>query len=349
MLYYVGKKTILELTLDRFKSSRVKTVMLVINEADRDAVGAIAERYEDVAITVGGETRTESVRRGLKEIGHCDVVCIHDGARPYVTAKIIDDTIESAVEYGSGIAAVPTVDTVSEINDGEIIRHLAKSGLYNVQTPQTFIFDQIQHAYNLVQGNFSDDSEVYALAGFKPHIVLGEYENIKLTHAYELFAPASGRTKIGLGFDVHRLVSGRDLILGGVMIPHNKGLLGHSDADCLVHAVMDALLSAAELPDIGVLFPETDPKYKGASSIRLLAEIYGLITRRSYAVGNVSAVIMAEKPRMRPYIPDMIVNISTALNTSPDRVNISATTTERLGLIGDERGIAASATCLLFY
>ena len=153
--------------------------------------------------------------------------------------------------------------------------------------------------------------------------------------------------RVGLGYDVHRLTLGRDLILGGVKIPWEKGLLGHSDADVLIHAVMDALLGAAALGDIGQHFPDTDPAYKGISSLRLLDHVAGLLKKQGFSVGNIDAVIIAQKPKMAPYIPKMRQNIAQALGISADRVNIKATTEEKLGFTGREEGIASQAVCLL--
>lgn len=349
LLHYVGKKTILEITLDRFIQSKCKSITLVVSEKDCDVIGDIAANYSGVHLCLGGETRSASVRYGLGEIGHCDIVVIHDGARPYVTSDLIDKTIESAKKYGSGILAVPAVDTIKEIKSDTVIRTLSRAGLFNIQTPQTFSFQKISDAYMRVKEDCNDDSEVFERAGYSPKIVLGDYNNIKITTAQDFLRPAAIRTKIGVGFDVHRLVTGRDLILGGVIIPFHKGLDGHSDADVLTHAIMDALLSAAGLPDIGVIFPDTDPKFKNAESISLLTEVLNLISRRGYAVGNISAVIMAEQPKLSPVIPDICLSLAAALALPPDRINVSATTTEQLGIIGEGKGIAASATCLLSY
>lgn len=155
------------------------------------------------------------------------------------------------------------------------------------------------------------------------------------------------KMRIGSGYDVHRLVEGRDLIIGGVNIPYEKGLLGHSDADVLLHAIMDALLGAAALGDIGKHFPDTDEKYKGANSIELLKSVKGLIEEKRYIVENIDATIIAQKPKMAPYIPDMIINVATALDIRCDQVNIKATTEEKLGFTGEGLGISASAVCLL--
>lgn len=174
----------------------------------------------------------------------------------------------------------------------------------------------------------------------------GTYDNIKITTAADLSRAATD-VRIGIGYDLHRLVSGRPLILGGVEIPHGKGLLGHSDADVLVHAVMDAILSAADLPDIGVLFPDTDGSLEGISSMELLRRVTELVKFRGYSIGNVSAVITAQEPKLAPHMGDIRASLADALGVKPYNVNVSATTAERLGKIGGGKAIAASASCLL--
>lgn len=349
MLYYIGKKTILEATLERIQASCVQSTLVVSAPEDEKNISEILQNFRDVRLCTGGATRTESVRHGLDELGHCDIVVIHDGARPYVTPEIINKSVESAVKYGSGIVCVPTVDTIKEIRNDEVVRTLSRSGLFNIQTPQTFRYDDIAKAYNKTNGNFNDDSEVYERAGFIPKVVIGDYKNVKVTTMEDLYRINSVRSKIGVGFDVHRLAGGRKLILGGVRIAHDKGLKGHSDADVLTHAIMDALLSAAGLPDIGVLFPDNNPAYKDISSIVLLEKVMNSIAARGFTVNNVSAVVMAEKPKLAPVIPDIRASLASAMIIPLERINVSATTTEQLGIIGDEKGIAASATCLLNY
>ncbi len=153
--------------------------------------------------------------------------------------------------------------------------------------------------------------------------------------------------RIGMGYDVHRLVEGRDLILGGVKIEHTMGLLGHSDADCLTHAIMDALLGAAAMGDIGQHFPDTDPAYEGADSMKLLEEVVGMLSREGYIIGNVDATIIAQKPKMAPHIPEMKRRLAEVMQITEDRINVKATTEEKLGFTGAEQGISCQAICLL--
>ena len=347
LLHYVGRKTILEHTLDRFADSRVQSTVLVANPQDYDTIVSLSAPYKNILLTLGGNSRAESVRCGLKQIGSCDIVVIHDGARPYVLPELIDKTITSAVQYGSGILAVPSVDSIKEIKNEVIVRTLIRNGLYNIQTPQTFNFNHICHAYRKVDTDCNDDSEVYALAGYSPRIVLGDYNNIKLTSQSDFLRPATIQSKVGVGFDVHRLVEGKPFILGGVHIPFYKGLEGHSDADVLTHAIMDALLSAAGLPDIGVMFPNTDPTLSGADSMELLTQVLKVIQLRGFSIVNISAVVMAEKPKLAHLIPDICASIANRLMLPLDAINVSATTTEGLGIVGEGNGIASSASCLL--
>ncbi len=349
ILHYIGKKTILETTLDTFLECAVHKTILVVNQNDLASVTEIASKYRNVEIVSGGKSRTESARNGINAARGCDIVAIHDGARPFVTADLINRTIESAAKYGSGIAAVHATDTVRELGKDGDLRTLPREKLWNMQTPQTFIYEEIADAYARVKGDLTDDAEAYLLAGYKLRLVQGEYENIKVTNTADLYRGAPARTKIGAGFDVHRLITGRDLIIGGVKIEHDKGLYGHSDADVLTHAVMDALLSAAGMPDIGVLFPDTDAETEGISSLILLDRVVDKITEHGYRIADVSAVIMAQSPKMAPHIPTMRKTLSAKMAIDTTRLNISATTTEGLGIIGEEKGIAASATCLLRY
>ncbi|WP_251545202.1 2-C-methyl-D-erythritol 2,4-cyclodiphosphate synthase [Pumilibacter intestinalis] len=349
ILYHMGKTPLLELTLGAFSRSAVSRTVLVINERDETQIREIADKFANVTIAYGGDARTDSVRNGLKAAADCGIAVIHDGARPFVSPALINATIESAAKFGSGIAAVPATDTVKECEANVITRGLDRSKLMCMQTPQSFDYKAICAAYDSAQGSFTDDAAVWTNAGNIARIVAGEYENVKVTTPADLFRGAPARSKIGLGFDVHKLVPDRKLVLGGVTVPHCKGLLGHSDADALAHAITDSILSAAGLPDIGVLFPDTDPSTEGISSMVFLKDAVRRITELGYIIGNISAVIMAQKPKLAPHIEAMRQTLAEAANIRISQINVSATTTETLGITGEEKGIAASATCLLFY
>lgn len=347
ILYNLGQKTVLETVLDKFAATPVTQVMLVVKPEDVKSIQTLTQSYSNISMCYGGASRAQSVLNGLKSMKPCDIVVIHDGARPFIKAETINSSITSAIKYGSGIVAVPTVDTIKQVRNSKVIHSLARNGLYNIQTPQTFRYNEILNAYQSVSGMFTDDSEVYERAGYSPRIVIGEYDNKKITTQADLFRTLPDNMRIGIGYDVHRLVKKRPLILGGVNIPHTKGLLGHSDADVLTHAIMDSILSAAGFPDIGVLFPDNDPALLGISSLTLLERVLVLIRNNGFLINNVSAVIIAQEPKMAPYINDIRKSLAAKMEIGFERVNISATTTEDLGVIEGGNAIASSASCLL--
>ena len=344
VLHYIGHKTVLEKSLDAF-SEHVRHITVVSSADDLSAVKDITTAYNNVAVVTGGDTRAQSVYAGLKAYA-CDIVLIHDGARPFVTSDIIQRAIDSAIKYGSGIAAVPSVDTVKRL-ENDIAHSLPRSQLFNAQTPQAFRYSEILSAYDNAQGSFTDDAEVYEQAGYSPRLTDGDYNNIKVTTPNDFINLLPKTCRIGVGVDVHRLVPDRKLILGGVTLDYELGLLGHSDADVLTHAIMDALLSAADLPDIGALFPDTDDKYLGISSITLLKEVLAHVKRKGLEIGNISAVVIAQKPKLAPVINDIRHSLADALGISVTQINVSATTTEKLGIIGEGNAIAANASCIL--
>ncbi len=303
-----------------------------------------------VKVVLGGDTRTQSIKNALALVDD-GIVLIHDGARPFVSKRIILDCIQSVISYGSAVTAIPTRDTVLTATDGVINNYLGKSGLYQVQTPQAFYAKDIKKAYCLAgDKSFNDDGEVYKEYIGEVRLVLGEKANQKLTFKEdfeELDGALRHAVRFGVGFDCHRLVENRKLILGGVEIPHEKGLLGHSDADVLTHAIMDALLSACALRDIGYYFPDTDEKYKGANSLELLKQVLLLIKERGYAVSNVSAVIMAEKPKLAKHIYNIKQSLCAVLEISEGDLGVGATTLEGLGFVGREEGICVHATATI--
>lgn len=339
--------TVLERTLSAFlKNKNVDDIIITVSKEDYDEVLSIVGN--NAKLVFGGSTRTESVKNALNTLND-GIVLIHDGARPFVSQKIIDDCIESVKNFGSGITAIPSRDTVCKVLDDNVTDYVGKSELYNVQTPQGFFVSDIKSAYEKSgKESFNDDGEVYKKFVNTPHLVLGSNDNIKLTYHddFEIFNNL-GLCRVGTGFDCHKLVENRKLILGGIEIPHDKGLLGHSDADVLTHAIMDAILSGASLRDIGFYFPDKDPKYKDANSILLLKEVLAMIDAKNLKVKNISATIMAEKPKLLNHIPNIIKNLSITVGISPDNIGILATTLEGLGFVGREEGICAQATATL--
>jgi len=318
----------------------------IITASERDIPEITALFGEKAKMVLGGATRTESVKNGLSAVTG-DIVLIHDGARPFVTERIIKDCTKSAEKFGSGITAIRSKDTV--LKNEECPEYLGKNDIYIVQTPQAFNTKEIKTAYEKAgeKNTYNDDGEVYAKFIRPIKLVEGDHRNVKLTFKEDFDLLGSPLYRFGTGFDCHKLVEGRPLILGGVTIPHDKGLLGHSDADALTHAIMDAILSALSLRDIGYHFPDTDPKYKGVSSISLLKEVLSMIDERGYKVSSLSAVVMAEKPKLLKHIPAITENLSAVIGVSPDKIGIGATTLEGLGFVGREEGICVHATATL--
>ena len=329
-----------------FDSGLIDETIVTASKEDFDYIKSYLG--DNAIVVLGGATRTESVKNALKLVTG-DIVLIHDGARPFITKKLIKDCIDISSLNGSAIPVIPTRNTIVK-RDGEFIQsYMGKDGLCSVQTPQGFLTEQIKRAYACARDNiYNDDGEIYKECFGSLSVYAGDAKNVKLTYFedFELL-DVDAQFRFGTGFDCHKLVENRDLILGGVKIPHEKGLLGHSDADALTHAIMDAILSALALRDIGFHFPDNDPNYKDANSMNLLAHVLEMVSDKGYAVQSVSATIMAEKPKLSPFIEKITENLSTALSVKREMVGIGATTLEGLGFVGREEGICVNATATL--
>lgn len=348
----MGAHTVLHQTVSAFYAhEKVDEIAVAVNPAEEKKVNEILQGVKEnfarkipLFTVKGGDTRTQTVKNGLAAL-HGDIVMIHDGARPFVSENLISRCILQTEKVGSALPAIPPTDTIWGSSPTGVTP-LNRNSLLAVQTPQCFLLKDIRNAYACVGAeSYTDDAAVYAKFFDTPHLMKGEEENKKLTYPQDFCFAQNGR--VGVGYDTHRLVENRKLILGGVEIPHTKGLLGHSDADALCHAIMDALLSAAALPDIGHLFPDTDPKYEGANSANLLSEVVRLVEEKGFRAVNVSAVICAQKPKLAPYLDKIIHNLAKLIHISTSHVGITCTTTEGLGFIGREEGIACHASVLL--
>lgn len=346
----------------------IREIVVVCREDQQKEYHKLADEYGFAkvhSIVTGGSTRQESVFRGIEALSAaCEYVAIHDGARPMVTEEIIMSALENAEKYGAATAAMPVKDTIKQADAQGFVRATPdRSTLYLTQTPQIFRLECYRQAMEQAireKKDYTDDCQLMEASGMKVFLSPGSYRNLKLTTPEDLDTvrqmlektgnpqkPESGGFRIGHGYDVHRLVEGRRLILGGVEIPWSKGLLGHSDADVLVHAVCDALLGAAALGDIGLHFPDTDPRYAGADSLELLRQVGRLLLQEGYEVSNLDATVLAQAPKLRPHILQMRRKIAGVLGLSPEAVSIKATTEEGLGFTGSGEGIAAHAVCLL--
>ena len=340
-----GEKTVLEQTLSAFyNSGLINQIVVATNKTDFEFVKSLV--LDKAKVVLGGDTRTQSVKNALKEVDG-DIVLIHDGARPFVSTSLIKNCINTAKEFGSAIPVLPTRNTILKTKDNLVQSYLGKDELKEVQTPQGFITEKIKKAYeNANDKIFNDDGEVYLNCFGSLNTYSGESQNVKLTFKedFEIDKPTY---RFGTGFDCHKLVENRRLILGGIVIPHDKGLLGHSDADVLTHAIMDAILSSLSLRDIGYHFSDKDEKWKDANSLDLLKIVLDMVKEQGYKVQSVSATIMAEKPKLLSFIPEITKSLATALNIDSSLVGIGATTLEGLGFVGREEGICTHATATL--
>ncbi|MBQ3269301.1 MAG: 2-C-methyl-D-erythritol 2,4-cyclodiphosphate synthase [Clostridia bacterium] len=357
----VAGRAVLSRCLDAFeRCGRFEGVVLVLSENDRAAWTALEAREGPFplvkAVAMGGATRRESVYHGLLAVpGDAEIVAIHDAARPFVSRDVIDATLESARAYGSGVISTPVVDTVKQIGSDGRVTSLDRASLRAVQTPQTFDYHKILEAHRRAEAeqlSVTDDAALFEhyYGNVRLATAAGAEENRKLTTKadFEALNEREGiDVRVGQGYDAHRLAEGRRLVLCGVEIPWEKGLDGHSDADVAVHALMDALLGALGLGDIGRLFPDNDPRYEGADSMKLLEDVMARVRERGYRVGNADVTIVAQRPKLASYMPDMRRRVADGLGVDMDRVNVKATTTERMGFEGEGTGISAQAVVLL--
>lgn len=315
-----------------------------------------AEVSKPVTVVAGGASRPESVLAGLAALPEgMELAAIHDGARPLVTQAVIAEAVEAAGCCGAAAPAVPVHDTIKQVENGLVRATPERKTLFAVQTPQVFDVKLLKTVLRTAMERgiaLTDDCSAVEAAGKPVVLTQGCEENLKITTPVDLTLAEAilkrrKTMRIGHGYDVHRLTEGRRLILGGVEIPFERGLDGHSDADVLVHALMDALLGAAGLRDIGVLFPDNDPAYKNISSMLLLDRVMLTLEHAGYAVGNVDVTVLAQRPKLKDYIPVMRENLARAMKIPLDCVNIKATTEEGLGFTGSGEGIACHAVCLL--
>lgn len=313
-----------------------------------------ADFLKVTTIVSGGNTRAESTKAGFCAISDkTEYVAIHDAARCLITPENISSVIDAAILHGAATAGSRLTDTVKLTDNGFIDSTLLRERLFCAQTPQIFSREIYSRALDGVKldESITDDNMLAERLGIKIAVVDTGKSNIKLTTAEDIAIAeyiierrtSVNEVRIGHGYDVHRLTDGRKLILGGVCIPHDKGLLGHSDADVLVHAIMDALLGACGLGDIGRHFPDTDESYKDISSLHLLSCVASLLYDRGFSIINIDATLVIQKPKVASYIDLMRKNIANILNIEQGRVNIKATTEEYLGFTGREEGIAAHA------
>ncbi len=361
----------------------VERIVLAASHDELIEVRAATVRFSKVTdVVAGGETRARSVEQGLAALpGEIAVVLVHDAARPLLTHAVIDRVLDGVARVGAAVPGLPVADTVKRVDASSIARSTlprsveldgrALTAMVAVQTPQGARADLLREAYrrfDFAAGEPTDEATLVEAMGAPVEVVAGDAANLKITRPEDLDfalrllgASAPPETAIdrpstafefrtGFGYDVHAFAepeSHRKLFLGGVEIPHDRGLDGHSDADVLLHAVCDALLGAASLGDIGILFPNTDPAYRGISSLRLLEVVGERVRDAGWTIVNVDAAAVAEAPKIMPHRARMMAVMANSLGISEDRVSVKATTNEQMGFVGRREGIACWAVATL--
>jgi 2-C-methyl-D-erythritol 4-phosphate cytidylyltransferase/2-C-methyl-D-erythritol 2,4-cyclodiphosphate synthase len=351
----IGGRTVLERTLLAFENAVCfSSIIIVCRKQDMNDVDSAARKTLSIPYTIveGGSERQFSVWNALLEAKGSDVVTVHDGARCFVNPTAIRACVQKAYETGAAAAGVKTKDTIKVVSEGLIANTLDRERLVNIQTPQAIKYDILLQAHEKAnEAGFvgTDECVLLERLGVPVSFIEAHYDNIKITTQEDLLygrAIAGQQTRTGTGYDAHRLEEGLPLILGGVSIPYEKGLVGHSDADVLVHAIIDALLGAASAGDIGRNFPCTD-EFKGVSSIKLLGRTREIIRRKGYSVENIDSTVIIQQPALAPYKDEIRLNIASELGIDIDLVSVKAKTTEGMGFEGSGEGASAMAVATL--
>ena len=322
-----------------------------------DLPASLLVKGKPIEIVAGGTRRQDSVANAFaRVVDRADIVVIHDAARPFVTDDTIRRTVTAAIESGAAIAAIGAHDTVKRASANRLVTAtLPREEIFLAQTPQAFRTSVLKDALALAS-DATDEAMLAEQAGHAVQIVEGDPRNLKITTPADLAvaerllglsSPAPAVMRIGNGYDLHRLVSERPLILGGVTIPFDKGLLGHSDADAICHAVTDAVLGAAGAGDIGRHFPDNDPAWKGANSLELLSKAMSLVKGTGFSVVNVDVVVIAQKPKLVPYVDAIRANLAGALDCDVTQVSVKGKTNEGVDSMGAGESIAVHAVALL--
>ncbi len=362
----LGDRPILIRSLETFLESKLfHTIILTSPSEHLDQTNSLLQEYglaQDCKVVVGGVTRQASVKAGLDTLPSAVThVLVHDGVRPLVSSEIVESCLSAAKQHGAAIVAVQVKDTLKSVEGNQVKKTIDRSNLWRAQTPQAASLDLLRKAYaEADKQRFcgTDEASLLELIKCPVEIVNGSETNIKITlpedipMAEALMAQkndslSGSQFRTGHGYDAHRLVKDRKLVLGGVTIPHEKGLLGHSDADVVTHALCDALLGAIGAGDIGRHFPDSDPQYKGINSLQLLGEVFAKVASHGMQVVNADLTVIAQQPKLAKYLAQMQENLASACQAKPSAINIKATTTENMGFAGREEGIACHAVVLL--
>jgi 2-C-methyl-D-erythritol 4-phosphate cytidylyltransferase/2-C-methyl-D-erythritol 2,4-cyclodiphosphate synthase len=351
-------------TIKTFLNSKViHWISLAVAADQRRQTNALLKKYiqpeqlHRILVSEGGATRQQSVKAGLDALPEdVEIILVHDGARPLISSDLINDCLQGAMEQGAIIAAIAVNDTIKQVDTNHTItKTIDRSRLYRAQTPQAAKRYLLEQAYQqAAQDNFTgtDEASLLEHAGIPVTIITGEERNMKITRPDDLQIARSllgerPMMRIGHGFDAHRLVENRPLILGGITIDFPLGLLGHSDADVLTHAFIDAILGALGQGDIGKHFPDSDNRYKGINSLKLLEQTFKLAEKKGYSIGNADLTILCQRPKLAPHLDTMRRKLADCCKTQITAINIKATTTEEMGYTGRGEGIASHAVVLL--
>lgn len=367
----VGGRAVLDRSVSALLEHPAIDAVIVALPADviADPPPYLRVSAKPLQLVVGGARRQDSVANAFAAVGDdVDVVLIHDAARPFVSAELITRSIVAAAEAGAAVVALASRDTVKHASaDGHVQMTLPRERIFLAQTPQAFQRRVLKDALALAeQGHdVTDEATLAERAGHPVRLVEGEPSNIKITvpediHVAEALAASRRATpfgtasndddpgwRVGNGYDLHRLVEGRPLILGGVTIPFERGLVGHSDADAVCHAVTDAILGGAALGDIGRHFPDTDPRYAGADSLQLLAHAAALVREQGYSIINIDVVVIAQRPKLAPHVDAMRTTLAGTLGIPVDRVSVKGKTNETVDATGRGEAIATHAVALV--
>ncbi|TMJ08603.1 MAG: 2-C-methyl-D-erythritol 2,4-cyclodiphosphate synthase, partial [Bacillati bacterium ANGP1] len=336
----------------------VGRIVVVVGALDVDRARVLLMQHgvrNVTAVVPGGAHRQDSVFAGLSHLGEAPVAVVHDGARPLVPPDVVTAVIQAAAEAGAASAGLPVRETVKLVDGVDARQTLDRDRLWVAHTPQAFRTALLREAHHRAKAEGfygTDDAVLVERLGYAVRMVEDSPRNLKVTVPADLdlaeaYAGQRQMVRTGIGYDAHRLALGRLLRVGGVEIPWPRGLAGHSDADVLAHAIMDALLGAAGLGDLGRHFPPGDPAFRGADSIELLRRVTAMAAGAGWRVVHVDSTVLAEAPRLAPYIPQMQERLAAALGVDCSAVNIKATTTEGMGAIGRGEGIAAHAVATL--
>jgi 2-C-methyl-D-erythritol 4-phosphate cytidylyltransferase / 2-C-methyl-D-erythritol 2,4-cyclodiphosphate synthase len=350
ILYKINGKPLFLYSVELFLSLG-HHIILVVSKEDINEI----RKYitDDIKLVLGGKTRGESVMNGLREV-QTPYVFIHDAARPLITKQAVME-IEKALQYQDAVLLAEKLTSALKKYDEKELTSMNRDDFILAQTPQAFLTEKIRYAYIRNETSYVDDISLYQ--AFYPEdkikVVINTDPNIKATYQKDfsfiqmILKERDENLRIGHSFDIHQLVDDRPLILGGIQIPFEKGLLGHSDADVLLHAIAEAMLGALALGDLGSFYPDTDPAYKDIDSKRILKETYDLIRQKGYEIGNIDATVYAELPKLNPHIKNIKENISKLLTIRDDQISVKATTYEKMDAIGEQKAIASEAVVIL--